>query len=175
MSTKLTRKLMTMLNYNLAMNELDNLIEHLLVRAYCKARFGIIKSKSIKFLVEYHRKHKYLFMTYSPKKLKQMGNTVANHNSLPKKVVFKKYSDSLEQILENPPTKKNRVNTLYHIYGYFKYDLLKSDKSDYYDAHKAYLSGLVDFSYPISILERYAYKFNKEYLMDQYIFKYSKL
>merc|ERR1711879_129403 len=63
---------------------------------------------SMKKLVAFHSKNKYLFMTYHQYIVKRMGNIVANHNKIPIVDVMKLYEDELYKLFKSDPTKKKK-------------------------------------------------------------------
>lgn len=125
---------------------------------------------SIKELVKFHSDYKYLFMCYSQKLLKEMGNIVANHEHLSFDEVREAYFVKLKQLLNGSVTTQRRINVLTHIYGYFKDLITDEEKVYYFDTLDDYLNKKVPYNTVLSILKMWALHYKEEYLLRQTIF-----
>lgn len=148
-----------------------NIREHFYIRIFTTARFKEIRYTSLKNLVEFHTVHKYLFMTYNALKLKKLGSIVANSAHLPLEEVFDLYYLELSKLFSNPPQKKKRVNTLFHVYGYFKDLLPEKEKAYYLEVQHDYEMHKIPYSTPLSLIKGYSIRFNQDYLLKQYLFE----
>ena len=148
-----------------------NLNEYMLIKRECIDRFNVIPKYSINHLIEYHKNHKYLFMTFSPQKLKALGRLIANKNHDSDYLVYTQYSQELTKLLKIIPTKNNLVNTLLHIFGYFKKNLSFMEKQSFLDDLKKYSKDLIGYKHLVLKLKEYTQKYNQEYLKKQYILK----
>lgn len=144
--------------------------QHLYVKKVIIQNFKDIQYQKVFFLSEFHKNHKYLLMTYNPLTLKKLGRIVANQEHFTKEKTYDKYYEILLSLLELPPTRKNRLNTLFHIYGYFKDSLTKTEKDEYFKAQNQYVDHQLSFLDILQILESYVIRFDDQYLKDQVIF-----
>lgn len=123
---------------------------------------------TMKGLVEFHSRHKYLIMAHGPKPLRALGAIVANldKSQLEEKCV--EYFIELMAALKLKATVKKNVNVLQHIAGYFKKQLSGDEKAELVDIIEQYHSGLVPQIVPITLLKHFVRKYNQEYLKGQY-------
>ncbi|MBU1020726.1 MAG: DUF523 and DUF1722 domain-containing protein [Firmicutes bacterium] len=147
----------------------DEIREHFLITIFTRARFKEVKS--MKELVKFHSDNKYLFMVYNQSSLNRLGNIVANHEKYPLNDVKIKYFNELLQTLNRMPNRKRNINTLTHIYGYFKKDLKAKEKAFFTDNLKKYEEGLIPISAVLSVLRSWVIRFENEYLLSQTIFE----
>ncbi len=123
-----------------------------------------------KKLVDFHSKNKYLFMTYKQAAVKKLGNIVANHNHLPNEEVIKQYKEILIELLKGSSTTPKRVNTLTHIYGYFKDRISTEEKEFYFSLLDEYLNKQIPYRTVMNLLHSWSIRFQEEYLLNQTIF-----
>lgn len=145
--------------------------ENYLINIYSKARYTLIKNKPIKYLIKYHETHKYLFMTINKNILGEMGSLLANEHKTDVNKLYQDYYLLILKLFKQPFSKKNRINTLEHIYGYFKYLITEDEKSRYFEAQENYRLGKIAFNIPLNIIKEFAKKFNQEYILNQVIFE----
>ena len=142
--------------------------EHVLTKIYLWAEFRLImKSFSMKSLVEFQTKNKLLLMALNHANLKELGNIVANHDHLLESEVKKAYFEAFKKIMQNDLTCKKHVNVLEHIYGYFKHDLSDSEKKFFLQELELYRGGIIPLTVIIHILREFTIRFNQDYLMNQ--------
>lgn len=145
--------------------------EQAFINSICIENFNKVPNQSIHQIVEFHKEHKYLFMTFHPKQLKVLGSIVANKDNKCIDFVYHQYYKELIILLDNTPTRKNRINTLYHIFGYFKKNMNKDEKKEFLEMLDKYTRNVVDFYSTLLILKKYTEKYHIEYLKNQQIFK----
>lgn len=148
-----------------------NIREHFLIKLFTNYRFKNIEEDSMKELVEFHTRHKYLLMAYNQLDLKTLGGIVANHKKLPYEEVIKNYKERLGIAMENPPKIGDLINTLMHILGYFSEDLRSEEKSFIIDNFTMLKENKIHSSVPINILRSYAIKYKQDYILDQYLWE----
>jgi uncharacterized protein YbgA (DUF1722 family)/uncharacterized protein YbbK (DUF523 family) len=151
-------------NYNIR----DNFYTQIFVLAEYRT---IRKNKKYKDLVDFHARNKYLFMTHNEILLRELGQIVANNKKLNVNEVFALYHETLLKILDVIPTQKKRINVLTHIYGYFKNDVNSNEKEYYFDTLNEYLNNQKTFASVLTILESWTIRFQKEYLLNQSIYR----
>jgi uncharacterized protein YbgA (DUF1722 family) len=124
-----------------------------------------------KDFVAFHTNHKYLFMTYNQTTLTKLGQILANKEKLSDEEVLAQYEGVLRQLLKEEPTKKRRLNTVSHIYGYFKNNLSTEEKEYYFNALDDYIDDRLPYSNILQILNGFAERFQQEYILKQTIFQ----
>lgn len=136
------------------------------------ADFRVVQATAkIKHLVDFHARHKYLFMTYNQNKMHELGRMVANHEHRPIEEIFENYQEGLKDLLSREPSQKNRINVLTHIYGYFKKAVSPEEKEYYFDVLDQYLNNQTIYMNVLTILLGWAVRFKRNYLLDQTIFE----
>ncbi len=122
--------------------------------------------KSINDLIIFHSKNKFLIMSYNQKKLRLLGKLIGEQKKYKKEELFNEYFKNLKEALIKPPTKQNHINTLEHIYGYFKKDLSDGEKKEFKEILLNYRKGLIPLIVPLTILTHYAKKYKKDYIVE---------
>lgn len=149
-----------------------NIREQFLTRIYTMADFDEVKAEgTMKALVGFQSRHKYLLMAYHQANQKKLGKIVANHEHLSAEQVFKAYEALLKQSLTKPLNHGRNTNMLLHIMGYFKEQLTAEEKAYFLDVLGQYNDNKVPFSVPISLLGSWVIRFGETYLQGQSIFE----
>ncbi len=145
--------------------------ESFLTKIFLIAKFkdacGIRKMRD---LVDFHSRNKYLLMMYNQSQLKYLGNLVANRDKKKPEEVYDLYYENLLKALSKTPSYKTKINMLLHIFGYFSNELNNDEKVFFLDTLEKFRDSKVPFSVPLSVLQTWAFRFNKEYLKNQTIF-----
>ena len=119
-------------------------------------------------LVDFHTRHKLLIMAHNVESYRLMGKLVATAGSAKDVQLFDTYFKELFKALSYKHTVKKNVNVLSHAMGYFKNDLKSSEKGELLEIIEQYRSGLVPLIVPITMVNHYVRKYEKEYLAKQY-------
>jgi len=119
-------------------------------------------------LVDFHTRHKLLLMAHSPVHYRSMGVLVAKSHELPLAELQKEYLLQLMTATRKAATPARHQNVLLHILGYFKKDLTVSEKAELVELIDQYKAGLVPLIVPVTMLNHYVRKYNKDYLAGQY-------
>ncbi|ANB61439.1 YbgA family protein [Anoxybacteroides amylolyticum] len=146
--------------------------EHFLTKLFTLALFREVKqTKSHHQLVEFHAEHKYLFMAYHQKKLKELGNTVANRERLPIDEVFSRYEQILCELFAKRSRRKANINVCQHMMGYFKHELSTEEKHYFEQLLSKYRDGKLPLSSVTSVIKSWAVRYKNEYLLKQRYFE----
>ena len=149
-----------------------NIREHFLTRIYTLSDFDAVKDKrSMKELIAFQSRNKYLLMSYHQSGQKVLGKIVANHQGKPLEKVLDEYEIQLKISLSKPLRRKTNINMLLHIFGYFKEDLTKEEKSYFLDVLEKYHSEKMPYLVPLNLLKAWVVRFEENYLMSQTIFE----
>lgn len=148
----------------------DALRENFIERLFIMQRwYTLIESQpTLHDLLTFHTKHKYLLMSHSPNKSKELGAFLAAGKKDEIQSLLTGYQEKLFPIMSQIATAKKQTNTLHHIMGYFKKDLTKDEKAELVEVIDRYHDKLVPLIVPITLLNHYVRKYQPEYLRDQY-------
>ncbi len=142
--------------------------EHYFTAVFTKAEFESIANMS--HLVSFQTRFKYLFMMYDPEIQKVLGRIVANHNHKEFEEIKEMYRESLKMLFFNPPKEGNVVNTLEHIYGYFKTKVNDLEKTYFYELIEDFRNDKIVIGEILKVLKMWALHHNENYLINQSIF-----
>ncbi|MCB5262105.1 MAG: DUF1722 domain-containing protein [Candidatus Cloacimonetes bacterium] len=118
-------------------------------------------------LVRFHTIHKYLLMAHSPAHNRSMGKLVADLRKYPPEDFCRIYFEELMSAMKRHATPSKHQNVLLHILGYFKKDLDPLEKQELIRLISMYKDALIPLIVPITLLNHYVRKYDKEYLADQ--------
>lgn len=129
------------------------------------------KLGTMKALINFHTKNKYLFMAYSQSGLKKLGSIAANHDKKPLNDLFSSYEKQLRYLLSSKPSQNNYINVMFHIFGYFKNDISVHEKAHFLDNLDLYRNKRIPQSAVMGILAVWGVRFQRDYLKNQTIFE----
>ena len=138
-----------------------------LTKVFMFYRFTNSRS-SIKNLIEFHTKHKYLIMSLSQKHLKTLGSIIASHNRGNFEDVVARYEEVFKDLMTKSFRKSNIVNVLIHIFGHFSENLSKREKAHFLKMVEKYREDKFELVGLIEVLRGYALRFEDEYILGQY-------
>ena len=119
-------------------------------------------------LVDFHTRHKLLIMAHNVESYRLMGKLVATAGKAKDKQLYDDYFNELFKALSYKHTIKKNVNVLSHAMGYFKKELTPLEKKELLELIDQYRSGLLPLIVPITMVNHYVRKYDKEYLNKQY-------
>ncbi|MFG1499481.1 DUF523 and DUF1722 domain-containing protein [Halobacteriovorax sp. XZX-3] len=125
---------------------------------------------SIRELQLFHQMYKYSIMEHNQNNLRLLGGIAANHEKLEVSEVYSKYFKLFMETLDILPTRKNRLNACFHVFGYFKKDLTAHEKDILIKMMEDYKNGISNYLTVNSFLNILTNTHKKTYLQDQYIF-----
>ncbi len=143
----------------------ENFIER--VFALRRWRDTVGKGRTVGNLVEFHARHKLLIMAHSPKLTGALGRIVAHARETEPADVFDRYGELLMTALKLKATVKKHTNVLQHMMGYFKKDIGVDEKQELLEVIGAYHDELIPLIVPVTLINHYVRKYNKEYLGQQ--------
>lgn len=149
-----------------------NIRENFLTKLYLLADFREIKkSPTIKKLTTFHANNKYLFMAYNQTRMRTMGRIAANLEKHSLEQVIIDYEQELWLLLARPPRKSSIINSLEHIFGYFKKQLSAKEKRYYATLVAKYREQKIPLSSLQVLLNSWIVEYNQEYLAAQTFFE----
>lgn len=146
----------------------EKLRTNFLERVFILSEFRNIKTdKSLKALIEFHTRNKYLFMSHSQKHLKELGAILGSYKKGSQDEIVKKYFLSLVACLKIHTSTAKHLNVLMHMLGYFKEKLSGDEKQEFLDILDQYKKGLIPIIVPKTLIKHYVRKYKEPYLMEQ--------
>jgi len=143
----------------------ENFIESVFVCKHFRDLLAAPHSRGA--LVDFHTRHKLLFLGRSQDLYRRMGRFIAN---LPQSLdqAYQDYGVLIAETLRVRTTAKKHCNVLHHVLGYFKKELTADEKQELLDLIEAYRLGDVPLIVPITLLNHYVRKYGQPYLQGQY-------
>ena len=144
--------------------------EHFIERVFVYARWRELVRNGFTAgdLIDFHSRHKLLFMAHSPKLYKEMGSFVADFKQLSRNELIEAYQRLLHQAMQEKAGVKKHINVLQHLLGYFKNDLTADEKQEFLDLVEAYRQGDVPLIVPVTLVNHFVRKYQEPYLGRQY-------
>ncbi|MCB9503502.1 MAG: DUF1722 domain-containing protein [Deferribacteres bacterium] len=146
--------------------------EHFLTRIFAVARFRQVKnSGSMKELVSFQAKNKFIFMAYNQKAMRRLGQIAANSEKKTFSTVTEEYEVELARVFSRIPHVGSHINVLLHGFGYFSKNLNAEEKAWFLDALEKYRQKKLPLSALLSVLRAWIARFNEHYLAQQAYFE----
>lgn len=143
----------------------DNFITRVYVYARWKALINAGLSKS--GLLEFHTGHKYLVMSHSPARYRELGRMLSDLSRASLADIADSYITSLMQALSVPATRKRHTNVLQHLLGYMKNTLDSAHRMDLDRTIDAYRRGEYPLVVPIRLLQHHFSMHPRPYIRQQ--------
>ncbi len=118
-------------------------------------------------LMRFHAANKFLITAHSPKACTAMGRMLAGADTQPMDAVVARYESELLQALKLIATVAKHVNVLQHIMGFFKRELAADEKQELVAVIETYRAGQIPLIVPVTLLNHYARKYDRAYLLEQ--------
>lgn len=120
-----------------------------------------------KNLIDFHTKNKYLYFCYDQEIKDILGRVVANNNK-DIEATYNDYYISLKLLFEKKASSKKILNSVLHMYGYFKKDLSSEEKKEFFKTIE------IDIVQSIKMISKFADNYKNNYIMNQTILKLIK-
>jgi len=142
---------------------------HFLTRIFSFAEMKNLEKniKSIKQLIDFHTKYKYLLMLYNQKKLSELGKIVAGYKKGKLDLTIKEYSAIFYTAFGKKPGIRKELNVLNHIYGYFSHKINENEKKHFRNLLNKFEEEKIDKTPIVELLKNFALRFGIEYLVIQ--------
>jgi Uncharacterized conserved protein len=145
--------------------------EHFLTKLFTLARFRRARAKGgLADLIDFHARHKLLFMAYHQAGLRELGRIVANPEHLAPAEVFARYARVLDRVLAQGSRRPANLNALMHGAGYFKKQLGAGEKALFGEMLERYREGKIPLSALQALVRSYIVRFDEQYLASQVYF-----
>ncbi len=145
--------------------------EHFLTKLFCIARFRWLKeNSSMMGMVEFHTRHKLIFMAYNQKQMRVLGRIVANPEKKPLSELIKDYEKKLIPVFKKIPRYTSHINGLMHALGYISKKISSEERAFFLQLLEDYRHAHVPLSVPLGVMKSHLVRFQEKYLQDQYYF-----
>jgi len=143
--------------------------ENFIERVFCFHRWRefLAGKPDLGGLVEFHTRHKLLFMAHSPAMYRETGALLARGKGMERGKLLLRYEELMMSGLARHATVSKNTNVLQHIMGYFKKELSVAEKSELLEVIGRYHDRLVPLVVPLTLLKHYVAKYDKTYLKGQ--------
>lgn len=146
--------------------------ENFMMHAYTIARWRELleKQPGLADFQAFHRDHKYLFLSKNQDLYREMGQVVAGTVKTNQAAQLSLYQDKLYKLLAFRSSRGNVINTLQHIYGYFKDRLGEAEKSLFHESVEEFREGVIPLIAVIKVLQQFLKHYGSDYLETQVFF-----
>jgi uncharacterized protein YbgA (DUF1722 family)/uncharacterized protein YbbK (DUF523 family) len=144
--------------------------ENFLMRVFTIARYRKLRTEpSIRGLVDFHTRNKFMLMAFSQTRMRELGRIVANHRDFGKspEAVIERYGEGLEALLDRFPRFTSIINVLMHMFGGFKEALKPEEKRFFLNSIEEYRDERIPLSVLLHMLEAWAVGHDNRYLLEQ--------
>lgn len=149
-----------------------NIRDHFLSKLFTLAKFRHTKkNNSIKQLIEFHTKNKFLFMVYNQNEMRIMGKLLGDYNKKNLKSLINTYEQNLYKCFNKMPRKTSYINVLMHSLGYFSKKLHSREKAFFLEQLEDYRNNKIPISALLVVLRAWSIKYEEEYLLKQTLFE----
>jgi len=146
--------------------------DHFLTTVFALADFrDMKKNNSLKDLIYFHSRYKFLILAYNENNLRKMGKLVANNQDKSEEQIIEEYEELFKDTFKDIPKSTNSINVLMHIMGYFKDKLKPTEKQFYLNILDSYKEGKLPLSTPLYIAKEWVIKYENDYLDRQVFFE----
>lgn len=106
-------------------------------------------------------------LAHAPEHYRKLGKLVAEVAKRELQDVLSEYFELLISGCARHATPSKHQNVLLHILGYFKAELTSAEKQELIELIDQYKAGLIPLIVPITLINHYVKKYDKEYLAGQ--------
>jgi len=147
-----------------------NLRENFIERIFCLKRYrDMLENRGTPGgLVEFHTRHKMLFLAHGPQVYRELGRLVANPKQCPRKELFERYQELMLKALRLHASPRKNSNVLTHMLGFLKKQLTSAEKQEMLEIIDQYRRELIPLIVPVTLMRHYARKYREPYLLEQY-------
>jgi len=144
--------------------------DNFLTRVFAFARMRYLKAniKDFRELLDFHTKHKYLLMTYSPMNLRRLGKLVAEGRKRDLKTLVEEYTVLFRKAFSKGVGLNRHINTLEHIYGHLKEKLDEKERLHFHEVLGMLKGRKLELWVVREILKTWSYVYRELYLESQY-------
>jgi uncharacterized protein YbgA (DUF1722 family)/uncharacterized protein YbbK (DUF523 family) len=143
----------------------ENFVERIF--AYHRWQRHTHQRKSVRSLVDFHTRHKFLLLAHSERHYTKLGRMVAEVKQSPIADAYEEYGHVFMAGLAIHATVKKHCNVLNHIMGYFSKELSSSERKELIALIDDFRRKLAPLIVPLTLIRHYVNKYSVAYLQDQ--------
>jgi uncharacterized protein YbgA (DUF1722 family)/uncharacterized protein YbbK (DUF523 family) len=140
------------------------------IRLFAFHRFHGLERK-IAALQKFHQIHKLLLMAHAPDRYQALGKIAANPEGKRVGELFAEYEPHFFAAIGRAPTRKQWINVLQHVFGYFKEKIGAPEKKGILATIEEYRRGELPLIAVLTLLRHLVQSHGVGYLKDQLIFE----
>lgn len=146
--------------------------ENFLLRVFAHHEFRhtVLSELSMKNLIDYHSRYKYVVMAHSQPAYKSLGRLLSGQEEMPLADLTEEYFRQFMHALAKPAKRKNHCNVLMHLVGYLKREVDSHVRQDILNVVEQYRRGEVNLTTPTTLLHHYLKLYGSEYVKEQRYF-----
>lgn len=118
-------------------------------------------------LVEFHTREKFLLFAHDEPAYRELGRLVAEAKSRSREALEEEYRARFMQALGKLATRRQLVNVLQHITGFFKRDLDDESRRELAEVIEDFRAGLLPLVVPVTLVRHHVRILKVEYLAGQ--------
>ncbi len=151
------------------LNDID-LRENFIERVFTLWRFrqAVEASATLKTLMTFHARNKYLIQSHNEKVMREMGRELAGLKAAQGRRHIPRYEAELMRALKTRATVRKHTNILQHMLGFLHECVDADDRKELVNTIEDYHRGLIPLIVPVTLLKHYILKHDITYLRDQY-------
>ncbi len=135
---------------------------------YDRWRQMIARGPARQDFVEFHTRHKLIYMSHNQNGARALGRLVASISTLSQEDFAEEYLRQMTALVKKPATRKNHVNVLQHIQGYLKRKLDAEDRQELKETIDQYRLGYLPLIVPITLLKHHFRREPDEFIGNSY-------
>ncbi|MGR0280053.1 YbgA family protein [Marinomonas dokdonensis] len=133
-------------------------------------RHSVGENATMKDLIAFHSRYKYLVMAHSYPMYKALGKMLSGQDPRPIRELRHGYFEALMKALSKPAKRTSHCNALMHIIGYLKDSVDVSIRKEIIAVVEQYRRGEVNLATPMTLLHHYLKCYGSEYIKKQQYF-----
>lgn len=119
-------------------------------------------------LLEFHTRHKFQLLAHDQAVYRALGPLLADLKAAPLADIATRYIESAMQGMQRLVSRGAHVNTLQHLFGFYRADLSAEERAEAHDQLQAYQRGEVPLVVPMSLLRMFQRRFPSDYVGSQH-------
>ena len=123
---------------------------------------------TIKNLVEFHTRHKFILLAHDEKTYRNLGRLIANLSNSDLPNIAEKYITNLMNGLKKLSSRERHTNVLQHIMGFLKRHISADDKQELCGIINDYRTGELSLDVPITLLRHHFRRLPFTYIKQQF-------
>ena len=146
--------------------------EHFLTHLFTRARFRqLMENPSMKGLVDFQARHKFIFLAYQQQVMREMGRLVANPEHKPLEQLLTEYQALMTRAFDRIPRYTSHINVLEHALGYVSRKITTQERQYFLNLLEDYRDERFPLSAILTVLQSWLIRFEESYLLNQFYFE----